>query len=195
MEYYPWLVEDEDDSLAGIFDFPRIIEKKGYLLNIGVSVKEWFPDDLVIDFDKSKGDKLSDSIPNYSTKMVISAKLKSILEEKSDAQFEYFPVRLRNKKNKLIEEPYFMANLLDTVERVNMNKSKFVMDALVKDQVDWFTHLYLDKKKIPHDKKIFRPKVKKNLILVREDLAQDILRAKCTGMLFRYLDDYGSEYR
>ena len=111
MDFCPWTVKN-DDTLAWIFDFPKIIEEKGYLLNEGISVKDWMSDDLIIEFAKNKGIKLADAVPSYSNKLVLSEKLKKILQEHTEARFEFFPVKLRNHKGKIVDEAYYLANLI-----------------------------------------------------------------------------------
>jgi hypothetical protein len=78
---------------------------------------------------------------------------------------------------------------------VNKSKSKFTMDAIDKEQADWFEHLVLDEKKIPKKKKLFRLEEKTTLLITREDLAREILKSKCDGMMFIPVEDYGEEFR
>ncbi len=195
MNYYPWVVDDSDRSFAWIDDFPKGISKKRYLLDKGVSIKEWFPENLIIDLEKGKGTKLADAIPNYDEFLVISERLKAILKDKSGAHFEFFPVRIRPQKGRMLDSPYLIANRLDTIECVDIKKSDFIMDAIIKSQVDYFKRLIINKKKIPRKTKIFRLKEKTNLILIDYELSEEIIKAKCTGMIFQEIDDYGSIFR
>lgn len=195
MNYYPWTDDEDNDLLAWIEDFTGIIKKKKYRLHDGISCKDWFPNDVEFELNINHGIKLADAIPNTALLLIISDKLRIILEEKSGAEFEFFPVKIRDKKGHLVKKDYFVANLLETTECVDMEKSDFVMDRIIKTQVNYFKTLVLDEKNVIPESKIFRLKEQTKLIIVREDLKNEILNAGCTGIVFRDIDDYGSEFR
>ena len=196
MDYYPWLVDDEDESFAWNMDTPRELMEKDYLLHRGSSCRDWFPEGLVFDLSRDHGAKLTDCIPNTDSFLIVSEKLKELLETHApDDPIEVLPVRLRNPRKKLVAAPYFIANVLGTVSCMNKSKSKFTMDSIIKDQVLWFERLVLDEKKIPKEKKLFRLAEKRTLFIIREDLAQKILHADCTGMMFIPMENYGEEFR
>lgn len=196
MTYYPWVNDDEDDSFAWISKKSDFLMQcmDSYLLREGVSVKSWFPTDTVFQLDDSHGIKLTDSIPNTLHLLIVSEKLKHALEEKSGAVIEFLPVKIRNQRGRVVQEPYFIANIVGTLECVDRERSKFDTSSIRPDQVFTFFRLALDAAKIPPDTKLFRLKEKSNLVIVREDLADDILRAGCDGMLFQEMEDYGREW-
>ncbi|RKH41554.1 imm11 family protein [Corallococcus sicarius] len=197
VSYYPWVDDDDDESFACLDSFRKEeLGDKDYLLDEGIPCKDWFPKELIFDLDKEGGSKLTDSIPNAFSLLVISSKLKGILERQAPANpIEFLPVRLRTPRKKILEPSYFIANVQGTVACMNAKKSDFVMDSILKTQVQRFRRLVLDEKKIPKDVKIFRLAEMPSLILVREDLGQDILDEDCEGMTFQDLDDYGVEFR
>ena len=117
---------------------------------------------------------------------MVGEKLKSVFDEHSGANFEYFPVTILDKKGRPDKRPYYVANLLDTVDCVDMEKSSYVMDSIIKDQVMYFKELILDESKIPEDKAIFRLKDKTDLIIINDPLSDAILDAGCTGIDFQY---------
>jgi hypothetical protein len=166
-----------------------------YLLHEGVSVKHWFPTDTVFQLADHRGIKLTDSIPNTLLLLIVSEKLKGVLEEKSGTEIEFLPVRIRNQRGRLVPDPYFIANPLGTLECVDTERSKFRTSEIRPDQVARFYNLALDASKIPPDTRLFRLKEKSNLVIVREDLGKDILRAGCDGMTFLNIEDYGAEFR
>ncbi|QSQ22277.1 hypothetical protein JY651_45340 [Pyxidicoccus parkwayensis] len=196
MKYYPWVADDEDDSFAWITKDSDFLMHcmDSYLLNEGVSVKSWFPTDTVFHLDDDRGIRLTDSIPNTLHLLIISEKLKRVLEEKSGANIEFLPVHIRNHKGRLVQEPYFIANILGTVECVDPERSKFRNSEIRPDQVFHFYRLALEESKIPLDAKLFRLKEQTDLSIIREDLGKDILRAGCDGMIFQEMDDYGREW-
>ncbi|PTL75619.1 imm11 family protein [Vitiosangium sp. GDMCC 1.1324] len=197
VSYYPWVNDDEDESFAWLDSYRKEeLEGRGYLLKEGVPCKEWFPEGLIFDLSKERGSKLADSIPNTSALLVVSAKLKGILERDTPKDsIEFLSVRLRTPRKKVLDAPYFIANVLGSVACMDAKKSDFRMDSIIKDQVERFRRLVLQEKKIPKDTKIFRLAESTRLILIREDLGQTIVDEDCTGMIFQDLDDYGSEFR
>ena len=200
MIYYPWSQNEDDESFAWIETHPDEIRKKIYRLTKGLSIKHWdqgnwFPNDLVYEIAPDDGIKLVDATPNYSTLLIISERLKSLLESESNASFEFLKIGIKDKKGHIIKKNYFIANLLDTIACVDMEKSNFRMDNIIKTQVDIFKTLVLDQIKIESSKKIFRLAEMTSLIIVREDLAQKILDEGYTGVAFRDISEYGSEYR
>ncbi|QSQ23713.1 hypothetical protein JY651_01635 [Pyxidicoccus parkwayensis] len=196
MRYFPWVKDDEDDAFAWITQDSDFLMHcmDSYLLHEGESVKSWFPTDSVFQLSDDYGVKLTDSIPNTLHLLIVSEKLKGVLEEKSGAEIEFLPVHVRNQKGRLIPERYFIANPLGTVECVDHAQSKFAASSIRPDQVFHFYRLALDRAKIPPDARLFRLKEKSNLVIVRQDLADDILLAGCDGMLFQLMESYGEEW-
>lgn len=196
LRYFPWVNDDEDDAFAWVTKKSDFLMRcmDSYLLHEGVSVKSWFPTDSVFQLSDDYGVKLTDAIPNTLHLLIISEKLKGVLEQKSGADIEFLPVHIRNHKGCIIDAPYFIANPLGTVECVDEARSKFRRSSIRPDQVFRFYRLALDAAKIPPDAKLFRLKEQNDLIIIRQDLADDILRAGCDGMLFQLMESYGEEW-
>jgi hypothetical protein len=196
VKYYPWVEDDEDDSFAWITKDSDFLMHcmDSYLLYEGVSVKSWFPTDTVFQLDDDHGIRLADSIPNTLHLLIVSEKLKQVLGEKSGADIEFLPVHIRNHKGRIVKEPYFIANILGTVECVDRQRSRFDTSEIRPDQVFTFFRLALDESKIPSDATLFRLKEQTDLVIIREDLGKDILRAGGDGMIFQEMDDYGREW-
>lgn len=197
MKFYPWIEDEEDDSFAWITKDSQFLMRcrDTYQLREGIPVNSWFPGDVTFTLAEDYGIKLTDSIPNTLNRLIVSQKLKCALEEKSEADIEFLPVHIRNHKGHVVQQPYFIANLLSTVECVDRERSQFQASAIRPDQIFTFFRLALDTSKIPPDAKIFRLKEARNLIIVREDLADDILNSGCDGMMFLEMEAYGAEFR
>lgn len=196
MIFYPWVEDDEDDSFAWITRDSDFLMHcmDSYLLYEGVPVRSWFPTDTVFQLDDSHGIKLTDSVPNTLHLLIVSEKLKGVLKEKSGAEIEFLPVRVRNQRGRIVQEPYFIANVVGSVECVDRQRSKYWTSEIRPDQVFRFYRLALNAEKIPPNAKLFRLKEQTDLVIVREELVDDILRAGCDGMIFQEMDDYGREW-
>ncbi len=195
MDYFVWNHDDEDDTFAWIKDFPGEVDEFSWKLGKGTSCTDWFPDNPVFPVYSEDGIKLTDAIPNYSGLLIISEKLKAIFEEHSGANVEYLPVRISDKKGRVSPKQYYIANLLDTIDCVDMEKSSYVMSAIIKDHVLRFSELILNEDRLNSENHIFRLKDKTDLILIDDPFSDAILDADCTGMLFQELDDHGSILR
>jgi hypothetical protein len=197
VKFYPWIEDDEDDSFAWITKDSEFLMRcrDTYQLREGIPVNSWFPGDVVFTLAEDYGIKMTDSIPNTLNRLIVSQKLKGVLEEKSGADIEFLPVHIRDHKGRTVHEPYFIANLLGTVECVDREKSQFRTSAIRPDQIFTFFRLVLDTSKIPPEARIFRLKEASNLVIAREDLADDILNAGCDGMMFLEMEAYGAEFR
>ncbi|MDY7230924.1 imm11 family protein [Hyalangium rubrum] len=195
MIYHPWTDDESDDSYAWVNKIPKEIEPKDYTLNKGISVREWFPSEVIFDFAPHKGIMPADSIPNVLGLHIVSEKLRQLLESETSAHFEFLPVQLRNHKKKILSEAYYLANLLDVVTCVDRTHSDFTADELSKGKIRLFRKLVLDTEKIKPDAKIFRLGERPRLVIVREDLARTITEAGCRGMQWMAMKDFGAEYR
>ncbi len=195
MEYRPWLVEEDDDSLAWIEDQPDDLRGEKFRLFEGAPAKGWFPSGVIFDLEKDSGIKVADAIPNTLALLVLSQRLRdALLKELGPRVVEFLPVRVRNQKKKLVPGPYFVGNVLDSVACMDARKSEFRMNPVLKDQVQTFMRLALDERKIPEDKRLFRLGEQMRLVIVRADLAAALSPA-FSGMRFPKMEDYGAEYR
>lgn len=195
MDYFPWQHDDEDDALAWIEVSPESIRRKDYLLTEGVCAAAWFPGGVTFDLWKDRGSKLADSIPNVLGFLIVSDKLRRLLDKHSGADIEFLPVRVRNHQGRLVKARYFIANVLGTTACVDRELSDFDMGAIDKEHASHFRRLVLDESRIGADQKLFRLSEQPGLILAREDLVDELLEQDCTGILFTYLEDFGAEFR
>ncbi|XDD44752.1 DUF1629 domain-containing protein (plasmid) [Leptospira sp. WS60.C2] len=195
MNYHPWTDDRSNDSYALVSDVPKELKGKDHTLVKGISVRDWFPSDVVFDFALHKGIKSTDSIPNNLGMHIISEKLRHLLEISSGARFEFLPVRLRDHKKKVLLDTYYLANLLDVVPCVDRARSDFSMNKLIRNEIRRFRKLVLDTNQLKLETRIFRLGERPRLIIVREDLARDIVAAGCTGMQFITMEDFGAEFR
>jgi hypothetical protein len=193
-EFSPWMHVRNND-LASFDQCPDNIRRKAYLLTEGVGCRDWFPEDVEFKMDDNKGLILADSIPNGVLFLIVSEKLKAILEKEVPGEIEFLPIQVLDHQKNKIEARYYIANVLTVVLCMDYQKSVYVMSALDKTQVHHFKNLVLDNAKIPENTKIFRLGEETTLTLVRYDLIKVIIDSGCTGMSFIDIKDYGKQYR
>lgn len=192
--FYPWK-HIKDSELACFDEVPENIRKKDYLLNKGQSCSEWFPGQVCFEINKGVGIKLSDSIPNRVLLLIVSDKLKHILEAEASCEIEFLPINIVDHEKSPLQADYYIANVLSSIRCMEATTSDFVPSAMDKSQVHHIKRLVLDESKIPEKANIFRLGEEMDTVLVRGDLANLITSAECNGMRFIDLEDYGKQYR
>ncbi len=195
MHFRVWTNERSDGALAWIDRPPDEIVQTYWKITRGRASSDWFPPDLAFPIDPNEGTRLADSIPNVLALHFVSQKLRHVLEAESAARLEFLPIRVKDKKGRIGKEPYFVANFLDLIPCMDPARSQYRMGSITPDQVERMKLLVLDDAKVPPDAKIFRLGEMTELVLVREDLADSILRQGCTGVAFQDLESYGAEFR
>jgi hypothetical protein len=194
-DYVPWLADD-DESFAYIVETPHVLDRDEWKLNEGEPAAGWFPEDVTYRLSRDHGSRVGDFVANASRLLLVSGRLRQFLEQHAPgSRIEFLPTRLRSAKGKLLEEPFFVANPIGSVACMDAGKSDVQWSPISKDQVFRFRRLVLDASKIPPDLNLFRLAEQTELILVRRELAQEILDSDFTGMMFIDLEEYGREWR
>jgi hypothetical protein len=163
------LVEDYPDS---------------YELHEGLPLADSFPDDahFAMDKDYRKQTQLTDVLHTLGDVLVVSERLRGILEARKTAGLEFLPVGLRDHAGKKVKAEYFVANLLPLVDCVDRKKTKYKPNKLDPDELTSVSNLTLDEKKIPTDVELFRTKGIPVLMVARRRLIDDLLKAKISGL-------------
>lgn len=195
MDYFPWEHDMSDENLGWLDDEdPAVLREDSWKWHTGKSIASWFPDDVTFKLSKDHGIQLPDSIPNTSSCLVVSEKLKAILAS-TGSPFEFFPVKIRNHKKKVVPNKYYFANLIGLLPATDKKRSDFELSA-IDDRVMHFRRLVLDESKIPKETQIFRLAELRELYIANDDLATRIVTTeKCTGISFTYMEDYGMQWR
>jgi hypothetical protein len=194
--FYLWTDDDEDESLAPILRAPHdlVEHPKEHLLHAGVKVADLFPA-LTFDLEDGPGVKMGDHIPNALGLLLVSERLKAVLEARADAEIEYIPIAVRDRNKRPSRKRYFIANVLGELDCMDRGRSDLDVSDIDPDVADRIRTLVLDPAKIGVDVKLFRLKGAHHLFLVREDLCHEILDAGMTGIFFLDPDEYGKEWR
>jgi len=149
--------------------------------------------DLSLDYG---GLKLSDNIANAVGVHIVSEKLKTILAEECGETIDFYPVKIRNQKGRLVKSSYYLAHLRLIIGAMDWDKSDFTVNAIHPECAARIRRLVLDEKKIPENTKLFALKEKPKIWLVNRELGMKIYREHdCRGMIFIKLEDYGKMWR
>jgi len=196
MDYLPWEHDRNDDGLAYIARLPESIDNDSFRIKKEKSIAGWWPENVVLDLSLDHGLKLSDSIPNAVGVRIVSEKLKRILEEACGETIDFYPVKIRNQKGRLVKKTYYLAHLRLVIGAMDWGKSDADINDIHPERAATIRRLVLDEKNIPENTKLFVLKEEPRIWLVDRELAKKIYRKyDCRGMIFIKLEDYGKMWR
>lgn len=133
---------------------------------------------------RSAGIALSDFISNTLGYYIVSARLRELLEEAAGVEIEFLPVRIINHKGRVASEEYSVANVIGTLDCVDMSRSEGQLDPDDETIFARLEKLYLDRERIPPDRALFRIASMPPLIVIREDLRRKLMDAEITGAVY-----------
>lgn len=162
-----------DEDVKGISD--------EWLLMRGKKMGDHFPTDAVWPISKRKGGtKLNDFVPNIFSRLVVSSRARERIQAKQ-ANIEWLPVKILDRKGKPAHSTYFIANVLEHHDCINRKKSRFEVDPMSRGQIQFFTKVVLETKKIPDQVVLFRMGEAKTHYVIRSTFALELAEAGLTG--------------
>lgn len=191
IEYLCWVHDREDDDYCEINrsanDFPS--EWKAAK---GVSCLDDIPEELVYGLDINSGVKLTDSIRNPLSLYFVSDRLKVVLEKHSD-NIEFHKISLLNHKGKKTKKEYYLANTLELIDCLDLEKSEYVTSNVDNESFSYLKKVVFKEGGIPEGLELFRIKQYPDAMMVTEKLAKIIRQEEeCDGLFFVYSDEYNS---
>lgn len=131
------------------------------------------------------GIEFRDLVGNTMGMYVVSERLKDVLLEHADAEFELIPLRIINRKGRAEADTFWIANLLDRqVACADVAKSDMDEMRMKKGRFKNIRRLVLRDAALDPSFKIFRLGEMPKLFLVREDLRDAIEAAGVSGCAF-----------
>ncbi len=158
--------------------------KRNYELSKGVRMKDNFPPTVEIGIDEDSGDMLTDIIPNIGMDLIVSEKVKKILESEGLVEsdtLEYLPFVLKGKRGRVVKEQYFFVNSFLKIDCLDREKSDFSTYS-GSDEVCDVNGVYLLLDKVPEKTKLFRLGEYASVILLRSDLVERLNSEGVTGL-------------
>ncbi|MGE7666857.1 imm11 family protein [Ureibacillus composti] len=122
MKYYKLLLDNSNGN--DIFAYcDNIMGINQYALMEGKVIKNWNRDVLFF-YNPNEGDRYTDYLANDLGWFIVSERLKNILQQLDD-NIQYFPIKIVNKLDKTQFSEYYVANILNVVSALNLEKSKY----------------------------------------------------------------------
>jgi uncharacterized protein DUF1629 len=185
---YSILRDDLDDRHCGIWDyldeFPDIENPAE-----GIPMGDTFPDGVRFQMAReTPGLLIADVINNAFGYLMVSAKGKAFLEANAKVPIEWLRFTLLNHKARVASDDCWIANVLGTVDCVNLHHTKGEVSAVDPGEFMNITRLVLDPQRIPPDRSLFRIASLPSVMIVRDDLRRAMESAPLTGVTFLELD-------
>jgi hypothetical protein len=184
MKYY---ILEFDPDYDCILDENIPTEYKGISLNFGTPFNSLPMISITVG-----GTSLPNCIPNHGRYMYFDSKIRSIIQSFGFDKVEYFDVEVNSKNHDIPVGEYKVANFLNTIKAIDRSNSILDIDEDEEDEdgnIRDVLSLKLDVKAIEGEQ-IFRMIGYETLLVVRADVAQAIVNARCTGLEFIDADGY-----
>jgi len=133
------------------------------------------------------GRRLGDLVDNVHQWLLVSQEVVDILLEEP-IKLEVLPISLLDKKGRPVPGRYSIANVLGTVDCLDLEKSEYTEDPMEDGKMMAFDRVILDPKRIPRKPSLFRLKQMPELLVVRSDLVARLEAAGATGVKLLDLD-------
>lgn len=168
-----------------IHEEPTSIRDMSWRMSRGLPVDERFPSDVVLQVDGgTKGITLPDFVSNTVQLAIVSRKLKQTLDEHAAANIEYLPISIANHKGRVSGNDYYIANLLDHHDCIDMERSEVEQLGMEPEFLSGLFRLHITEDRVPHEAKLFRLKSMPSAILIRDDLRATVDVAGLTGVKY-----------
>ena len=159
--------------------------RKAYQLREGIKRAADWPQDVKCRMSDEFPDdiELADNLHGAAL-LVISRKLKDFLDARGVEDVEYLPVEIVNHKGRSASKDFFILNPNTVVDCIDVKASGVVWNNLDKDAISSCKTLVLDRKRVPKNAKLFRPKHALARVVIDGALAADIAEQGFTGLHF-----------
>jgi hypothetical protein len=184
IESYFVLGRDLNPDNCAIYENPGEMENRHYPAR-GIRMEDSYPDGYKFSMSKDMpGIRVPDIINNALGYLMISAKLKELLEKHATAEIEYLRFTLLNHKRRVASDQYFIANLIGTVDCVDRERTIGDMSALNPGQYSRIKRLFLQEDKLDPALNLFRIASLPKVILIRDDLKKELEGQGITGAIY-----------
>ncbi len=111
-------------------EFDRSIWDHDWRMSVkeGRSIKEVYQSPLPLKMKKDRGSELTDFIGNTSKILIVSKKVKDVIQSYVSNKAEYLPVEIIGKDNKIASKDYYLINPLNSYDCLDKEHSVFHED-------------------------------------------------------------------
>lgn len=181
MNYFVLTTQATSDG--GLLEMYPDHSPAGWKFSKGQSLIQEFPKGAAFQFSDNAPDarKLYDFQTNILDALIISGRVRKLIESLEISNAEYLPVSIKDHKGHVVGQDYAILNLLGGEDAIDMEKSEVKMNPLKKDQIGQINKLVLNSKGIRPEARIFRCSKMLRTVLIREDVHEAFQKAGLTG--------------
>lgn len=182
MKYYKLLYDYEHDVDAICCDSGDLKGIDRYDVEHGKIIENW-DSDITFTYDPSEGDRKTDYLGNNLGWLIISEKFRNVLQNVTTEKIQYLPVNIININNNQKLGNYFVVNIYNTVEALDLDKSEYkIFEIDENEKVISVKKYALKLENINKD--IFKLKEKTIPIFLSERVMNEIKENNITGCDF-----------
>jgi len=170
-----------DNKVCVITEDAEGVERSTKLTS-GGALKGIYPENAALYMNEDHpGMRLVDFVANHIRYLIVSEKVKQVLQQEGVENSEYLPVSIYDQKKRLVSSDYFILNVLGTVDCLDHEKSQYKRSRISPERIRHFDKVVLHEDKVPGDVRIFRLKDRPAMIFIRVDLLDAFKKNKLTG--------------
>ena len=161
-------------------DFPSLNPAKR-----GRSMSDEWPENAEFRMKpRHPGLMVPDVVLNPHECLMVTDRMRALLDRHIDTPVEYLPFTLLNHKGRVADDSMWVVNLLDSVGCADMEKTRGSESPFYPGEIQDLRKLFVIEEKLPTDRKIFRLGECPPTILVRDDLRHAIEEADFSAEYF-----------
>src|SRR6266850_4272665 len=158
---------------------------KGWRLRDGLPVASDWPKRAKLAMDGSLGGvAVKDAIYNQVGVLMVTDRLKKVLEESLSGKTEYLPFSLLNTKGKPVDGTFWVANLNEVADCVDRERTEGTEARTRPGTYAEITKLVLDMDKIPKGPNLFRIAPSPEIFVARDDIRAALEKGGFSGIRF-----------
>lgn len=155
MKYYKLLYDHKNDiDFIGCLS-DELYGVDQYDVEQGESISHW-DERITLVYNPNEGNRATDYLANDLGWLVVSSKLKKILEEADITGIQYLPINVKNKLDNQELEGYLVANICNIVDALDFENSKYDLFDIDENEKMLAVEKYVLKKDRVKDVNIFK---------------------------------------
>lgn len=167
-----------------VIESPEGIERD-YELSVGASRAQGWSSDVICRMNPEYPDDLQLSDNLFGTLyIIVSKRIMEFLLKKQIGNVEFLPVTILNHKGRVASKEYYIMNPLDVIDCIDLDRSGVKWNRIEPDMIESCEKLVLKDDAVQATSKVFRPKFWPTEILIRKELAEDLVSSGRTGLQF-----------
>lgn len=160
-------------------------------LHAGISVADEYPGVTYSMHDQYPDDLLLSDNFNVAGQILVSGKLKALLQEKlPDHAIEFLQISILNHKGRVASDDYYILHPLGLCDCIDVERSKGTWNPLQKEQLAGCEALVFKPNSIPSGLKLFRPKYWGAEVMATREFAEEVEAAGFIGLDFVDAEGY-----